>query len=252
VGGRAAVEVSAPKRAFGTNVDAMPFLDAVSVLRGAVREAGEFVEVPAVGTDLRLVRVDVVRDFQQVRGWASHAGALQRVVQAPRATVRSFRDAAKGGAWTLGVGNGSWRANTYDKFAESLDENAYGQVRYEFRAGSRICREARCSVAEPGSIGHVALSRFHSSGIGAKVAADMSDVTDRILAAGLSPATTATLLGYVVARGEGVSFGWSEHSERKYLRLMQEIGVVYIRSERSEVSNRLDWDSARMLSEVAA
>lgn len=136
VGGKAWVEGSLPKAATGSNVEALRWSEAVEVARAGYDEACEFVEPEHTGKVFELstiVRLDPVRDFDDVAHVPELLDGLAGVQRTGSMKVRRFADVERNRAESLRVGPKSWADSIYDKHAETKGEAAPGRLRTEGR-----------------------------------------------------------------------------------------------------------------------
>lgn len=253
VGDRAVVEASIPKRLHGHNVHPVSWAEAADELRSMWTEAREYVRPLTAFGDGRVVRIDAVRDFAGVHGFQHFAGSLEQAVKAPRVRSRLYRDRARRGSLTLALGNSQWRAALYDKFAESMREEARGQIRYEARLGRRWAERAGVSLVSEGSLLELARERFTTCGFGRTVGG-MQEVLGKVLeASGLSKRERASFLGVLWAEAWGCeSDVASRNTVGKYRRIARDLGLALRREDAPAVSARLDYESGRLQVEVAA
>lgn len=153
VGEMAWVEASLPKRSRGENVSGVTISEAKELINEMVTEACLYVEpelsreittesgVRAVvsATNPRIVRLDLVRDFQLTdpSRMTDILNGLANIPRDGRIKVRRFADGRTGRAETLRVGPSSWAATLYDKHVESGGLADKGALRCEFRLRSR-------------------------------------------------------------------------------------------------------------------
>ena len=156
----AVIERSLPTFANGHNIIAVSVPTAAHLVTDLYRRAKDFVEWAVDVGDLRITRLDLVRDFDAVIHLDWLLRGLARI-QVPRTGNPSvYSDSGHGGALTLTRGvRGRWRVSIYDKHAqvsylarreaepvrsawlrELADENR-ARVRYEVQLRSPILRE---------------------------------------------------------------------------------------------------------------
>lgn len=137
VGATAWLEASLPKRLSpeGDNSTAVDLDTAIDAMWGMLVEAQEFIEVdPAhVFDESRIVRLDLVRDFQGVDRQTEVLDGLAAITQPGRAKVRRFADPSANRAETLRVGPRAWGCTLYDKHQETGGRAAPGHLRFEAR-----------------------------------------------------------------------------------------------------------------------
>jgi hypothetical protein len=145
VGGKAWIEASLPKRAGGENVDGLVLDEALDVMRELYGELSQYADVdPERHGDRfelsKVVRLDVVRDFDGVRDLGYVLDGLAGMQQAGRSKVRRFADGERNLAETLRVGPKAWAATLYDKEAETKGAAPAGRTRFEARLHSEQLR----------------------------------------------------------------------------------------------------------------
>jgi len=276
VGHVAWIEASLPKRADPeqSNVVALPVGQALDVLRDLVDEASGFLDVERghLFEESRLVRLDLVRDFQGVTRQTELLDGLATVKQDGRSKVRRFADPTANRAETLRIGPRAWGCTLYDKHTETGGKAPVGHVRFE----ARLHRDQMVSVFARKNGGHLrcvgdlvrvglegdndggrslrVLQRawFDRVNFGAAVPAS-STLADALAGAGLTPAVAAGLWAYLTLPGWRVNC--SAPTERRYRRLAQSLGFTPVLdaldSSRGELV-RLDYATGRQVVELRA
>jgi hypothetical protein len=253
IGGRAKVEVSVPKLATGRNVEPVPWadvVDAVRYLHAEAQDAG-YVDVPGRFEDGRFVRVDVVRDFQNVQGWSAFAPRLKPHVWASRARAAMYYDAGRRSALSLSVGNTKWRAIAYDKGVESGEADAAGRIRFELRLTRNYIEAAHADWKHEGALYEICESRFTTCGMGSRVAG-MSELLARVAKSDLKTATAYAVVGFVVAEGSGVELPAARGTRRRYRTLARELGLSFSPGEVPAVVGFLDYRAGELRLEAGA
>jgi len=137
VGATAWLEASLPKRVDpeGDNSTALELDPAVEALHGLYIEARQFIDVDPrhVFEESKIVRLDLVRDFQGVDRQTELLDGLAAISQPGRAKVRRFADPSANRAETLRVGPKAWGCTLYDKHTETGGKAAPGHLRFEAR-----------------------------------------------------------------------------------------------------------------------
>lgn len=142
------VEASLPKRRDPDdrrNDVACLLPEAEEILRDMYDEARTHVEVSKGHhfEESKVIRLDLVRDFHDVKGATPLLDGLADVVQPGRSKVRRFADPSRGQAETLRVGPKAWGCTLYDKYEESgRQEGTEDQLRFE----TRLHRDQLASV----------------------------------------------------------------------------------------------------------
>lgn len=152
-GNSAWVEASLPKRISEDNVTPVGLDQALDVLEALHMQALEYVEVDAAASflDAKIVRLDMVRDFHEVKDVTGILDGLAAVEQPGRVKVRRFADPARGAAETLRVGPKAWGATLYDKYRETVGRAPIGSLRFE----TRLHQEQLTSTFGRNSGGHL-------------------------------------------------------------------------------------------------
>jgi hypothetical protein len=293
--GVAWVEASLPKRVDDSNIHGLSLVEADQVVREMVEEATEFVQPTAYKTQGRkikrernyleqvapfsaanpkIVRLDLVRDFnlRDPEALPVLLNGLSFVSHAGRTKVRRFADGARGGAQTLSVGPKAWKANLYDKNAETEAlARRFGGDRPVAPPGS-LRFEARLHQAQLRSVaGQQAAGReiwlwedltetsaeglrkhwFERVGFDREVIS-VAGVWPRVKASGLSPREQAVFVGWLDARSRGESLELGRDTERKYRNLANDLGIVCaLEAPQRTVTMKLDYESGRELVKVA-
>jgi len=236
-GHKAWIEASIPKRMRdGENVlpvDEDELLDGLSDLYD---DACRYVQVSRghLFEESKVIRLDMVRDFQNVKDQTVLLDGLGRLDHPGRSKVRRFNDPSKGQAETLRVGPRAWACTLYDKAAESGTAPP-GSLRFE----ARLHHDQLTSKFASSNGGHVqvvadlvdrstALARaqrawFGRAGFDASVAP--RDVIGQLVRnSGLSPVRQGSLWAYLTLPGFGPSL--HRNTRRRYRQLAQGLGVA--------------------------
>lgn len=223
----------------------------VHSLRSAYAEAAGYVAPLDTFEHGRIVRLDVVRDFDGGECWPQLATALVGAVGYPRARSRLFRDRDRGNSLSLTVGNSAWRAGVYDKHAESVGHAPAGRLRYEYRQGRRWSEKVGATWKGPGDSDARAKVIFAECRFGARVTG-MQDVLTRLLAdSGLSSSEQLRMLGWLYAESAGVVVHQSSRTAAKYRAIARRLGLVVGEIADGPVVS-LDYDRGRVVTSLAA
>lgn len=284
-------EASLPKRVNPDNIEALAPEQAVEVIRDLYQEVAELVEVdtrlqqtegerirlqehvyPALdGTPrfrhrswetARIVRADLVRDFDGVNAVAPLLNGLSTIRQPGRHKVRRYADAERSNAETLRVGPKSWSCTLYDKHAETKGVADPGRLRFEARLRSRqllskYAHKLHAPIATvldltPEKVRTMTQAQFHSVGFDREVSG-IGQVAARINETDLKPRVKRELVGYLAARAMGVDLAFSSNTERKYRTLAAELGLVLSQESLEETfTARLDFDAGTQVLVAAA
>jgi hypothetical protein len=261
IGGKVWLEASLPKRAGDDNIEGLTIPDAVAALREMVREAESFCEVDRDRcadpmTDAKVVRLDLVRDFDDVEHQGDVLDGLARVPRGPTMKVRRWADGERNLAESLRVGPRAWGATLYDKWAETDGRAPEGRVRFE----ARLHADQLSSVWAREHGGHVRVvadvaeeklrsltrSAFVRCAFDREVAT-LTNIQQLILArADLKLNSRCMLLAYVTV--PGVSSRMHRNQERRYRRLAADIGLTPAAGDVDTSAPgivRLDFDEGR-------
>jgi hypothetical protein len=261
--GKAWVEASLPKRAGADNVEPVDVEQAAELLRGMVAEACSLYVTAGVAQTVadtdgkraghvytaenpRLVRLDLVRDFQlrEAANLRTLLDGLATVPQAGRSGVRRFfgkvdegRDPHlnRGAGETLRVGPGAWAAIAYDKCAETGGKAPVGRLRTEFRlhhdqlsnVGAAKAGAVMRSLADVTEVKVERLRRayFDKVGFGREVVGMGSLVSSVAATAQLSERERLLFLGWMLTRSVGGFAALDVKTERKYRSVAKELGI---------------------------
>lgn len=262
-GGRAWIEASA-KRADpeGANVVALPVREAVESIREACREAEAFCEPREAFETAKIVRLDPVRDFDEVTHVGELLDGLAAVPRDVRHKTRRWADAEKNRAESLRVGPKAWGSTLYDKHAETMGRAPEGRLRYEGRFHSEqltsqwakengtVMRQIADLSSE--KVGRLTVASFQRVGFDREVEGRAS-VSRRVFGEnGLSSKEKAGLWAFLTAPGFPESL--SKPTRLKYRKLAGELGVIVAQAvdEAAPVFVRLDLESGREVCRAAA
>lgn len=286
-GSTAWVEASLPKRGGLDNLEGVTVDEAWERIADLYDDAARFVEFRKAGqpsvplshgmSDVRgragtfeeakVVRLDLVRDFDGVEQAPFILDGLAGVPVAGRSKVRRYADAERQQAQTLTVGpKAAWRATLYDKHAETLGqpvEAPEGRLRYEVRMRTDLLT-GKWAQAHGGGVAQVldlegerlarlARGMFERVGFDREVDA-LGRLADVVFShEALSPAERRNLWCYLTAPQHGGRMGFSVPTERKYRRQAEALGLVLapVGSAPTSVRVRLDYDSGTEVTEAA-
>lgn len=259
------VEFSAPKIANGDNVVPLPLREAVAVGREVYEEASALVDWVDDFDNLRVLRLDVDNDFQEVPQQDALLGALARVRAPYSPKTRLFPDASKNGATTLTRGPASrWLATLYSKEGEALHraryaedkaaaarevERAKGRLRYEARlrpeAMGRHLRLVRDLEAD--ALSGLARSYFDRVGYGLEVSGMQRVVATVMAADTMRTNTKLALIGWLFLEAQGIPAEQHRNRRADYARRARELGVGAAELLELAVSEsvRLDYEARR-------
>ena len=249
-----------------------PVVELVPIIARALEAAGEVLEVATEVGDMRVKRLDVARDFEDVEAPGFYVRGLLQVKRKWARYASVYNDPVRGCAETLRVGSGSGMVRLYDKHQESPGKAAPGHLRWEAECRSgwtdRYGNIRTVQDLTTTNIGQLASDRWEWSSMGVEVAAT-DRVIEKILRAGhrddcpkgcqehLSAAEQRGFYGYMVFTARGWETPTSSSTQAKYAKIARELSVSLSAEElRSSVSSegftgRLDWDSGRELLQVA-
>lgn len=273
IGDVAWLEASLPKRKGEGNVEAVGTTEAIELIAHMHEEASGFLGFDKVRDGHRfemskVVRLDLVRDFDGVQSPSFILDGLAQVPVIGRSKRRRFADAERNRAQTLTVGPlKAWAATLYDKHEETLGksyEAPEGRVRFETRLRSDVltsvfAREHGGHVVQVMDLEEEKLQglrrgMFERVGFDREVQA-MGRLAEVVLAAeGLTDAERRGLWAYLTLAPYGGDLGYSRNTERKYRRMAADLGVVMMdpRTEGPNVTVQLDYDRGREVTRVAA
>jgi hypothetical protein len=267
------LEASLPKRKGDDNIEAVSTSEAWELLADMHEEASSFIEYDQARDGQRfetskVVRLDLVRDFDGVQSPGFILDGLAQVPVTGRSKRRRFADGERNRAQTLTVGPmKAWAATLYDKHEETLGKAHVapeGRVRFETRLRSDVltsvwARDNGGQVRQVMDLEDVKLEQlrrgmFERVGFDREVQA-MGRLAEVVLAAeDLTAAERRGLWAYLTLAPYGGDLGYSRMTERKYRRLAEDLGVVMIdpRTEGPNVTVQLDYDQGREVTRVAA
>jgi hypothetical protein len=262
------VEFSAPKIANGSNVVALPLDQALDVAREVYDEAGELVDWTDRFEHLRVGRLDLDRDFEQVEHQGPLLAALSKVRAPYNPQTRYFPDPTKGGAVTLTRGPAArWLATLYSKEGEAAHrlryaqphekvraaadlERAKGRLRYELRLRPEAMGKQLRLVKDLNEDDLTRLRRGYFDRVGYGL-----EVTGMQRAAALVMEhdewrvnSRLALLGWLLVESQGMPVEISRNKAAGYRSRCEEIGVTAGEIlDMASTSVRLNFDSARMV-----
>jgi hypothetical protein len=264
----AAVEFSAPKVATGSNVVALPLDQALDVARSVYDEASELVDWETPFEQMRVNRIDVDRDFEQV----DHAGPLLAALSKVRAPyspkTRYYPDPEKGNAATLTRGPAArWLATLYDKHGEALHRHRYarpehkakaaadvkaaeGRLRYELRLRPDVMGKHLRLVQDLNDDDLTRLRRgyFDRVGYGLEVSGMQRAAALVMEHEEWRVDARLALIGWLAVESQGIPVEMHRHNQRRYRKRAGEVGVAAADLlDMASTSVRLDFDSARMV-----
>ena len=264
-GGKAWVEASAKRAGDGSNVVALSAAEASESMREACREALTFcsTRTPFIFEDAGVVRLDVVRDFDEVGHVGDLLDGLASTPRDGRYKVRRFADSQRRQAETLTVGPKAHHGTLYDKWAETGGEAPVGRVRCESRnhqdqLSSVWARDQGVTVRWMGEVTQEKIERlgrvnFVRYGFDREVVG-MASLSSKVFGAeGLSRFRQAMLFAFLVA--PGFAGGLSKASRSEYRAMARELGVSMRPGDEvygaEPVSVRLDFESGREVCRAA-
>lgn len=262
------VEFSAPKVATGSNVIPLPLREAVDVARSVYDEAGELVDWVDRFEHLRVGRLDVDRDFEDVQHQGPLLSALSKVRAPYNPQTRFFPDATKGGAVTLTRGPATrWLATLYSKEGEAAHRHRYaqphekartkadldkaqGRLRYELRLRPDALGKNLRLVQDLNDDDLTRLRRGYFDRVGYGL-----EVTGMQRAAALVMErdewrvnTRLALLGWLLVESQGLPVEVHRNNAAKYRQRCEEVGVTAADLlDMASTSVRLDFETARMV-----
>lgn len=244
---RAFVEFSIPKLLQGNNTHPSSLQASRIAVSAVLTEAAEFVELHQTNIN----RLDVVRDFTDV---PHIGGVLLSLIAAPisgRKTVSMYGDAALGGIQTRTVRNNDGACRAYDKGAEAGTADAQGRLRVEAEERRRNLRSlgiADWRALTESQIYIVGRRRFEWAGLGTSISS-VSEAIVRILAAKLSGAGKAKLVGYHELRRRGLDGALNSSDRSRFRRDLEALGLFG--SEHADSPFRLDYDRGLLVGDEA-
>lgn len=273
LGTTAWVEASLPKRVGPDNIEALDVKQSWEAIAHLHEEASAFLEFDKSRNGhlfeySKVVRADLVRDFDGVQSPGFILDGLAQVPVMGRAKRRRFADGDRNRAQTLTVGpKSAWAATLYDKHEETLGsehEAPEGRVRFETRMRSDVLTSEWAKAngghvlqvmdLEEEKLQRLRRGMFERVGFDREVQA-MGRLAEIVLAAEeLTDAERRGLWAYLTLSPYGGDLGYSRMTERKYRRMAEELGVVMMdpRTEGPNVSVQLDFDRGREVTRVAA
>jgi hypothetical protein len=265
------LEASLPKRAGEDNIEAVNTSDAVELIAAMHEEAGSFIEYDQARDGHRfefskVVRLDLVRDFDGVQSPGFILDGLAQVPVTGRSKRRRFADGERNRAQTLTVGPmKAWAATLYDKHEETLGKAHVapeGRVRFETRMRSDVltsvwAKQHGGHVRQVMDLEEVKLERlrrgmFERVGFDREVQA-MGRLVEMVNDADLTARQRRELWAYLTGGPFGLDLGFARDAERRYRRLAADLGVVMVDplTEGPNVTVQLDYDQGREVTRVA-
>jgi hypothetical protein len=240
------VGASVPNVLLGHNIILASWQQVVAVMQQAHKEAEAVLGELSPFEAGRLKRVDVRRNFVEVRNWGAHAYGLARVVHAPRMTRRLFMDPKHGDGVTLILGNGARELYVYGKEAESGLAEAQGVVTAEFRIRDYWLRKAQASVRDPGAISSMAAAWFEEWGFGRRVTNMKAELRETFDAARLAPGAERRLALYLLEEYLGRAHRGDPKTIRAARRDAVRLGVA-LHDVGAEMWFALDYETGSQL-----
>jgi len=267
---QAVFEFSIPKWVWGDNlvtVSTDVAMDAVCCAMARAKPVLSWLDAPA---NLRLVRVDLVRDFVVGDPFAvtSFIEGQRRLDPPYRPPVQTWDENAEYTNLRRGTGH-RWRNSLYDKAAEvasrahqtrpgpnregllALSEAATGVLRNELLLRSPVLREQRLeSMSDLTRANTERLHRqyFERAGFHHEVGN-----FDKVRVAAISATENdrkrlPKIIGMLWMDGLGIPYAMSENTKREYRRTARRLGLTAADvSEASEAAVRLDYDSGELI-----
>jgi hypothetical protein len=266
------LEASLPKRKGEGNVEPVDTDEAVELLAEIHEEASSFIEYDQARDGHRfefakVVRLDLVRDFDEVKSPGFILDGLAQVPVQGRSKRRRFADAERNRAQTLTVGPmKAWAATLYDKHEETAGtrwEAPEGRVRFETRMRSDLLTSVwakshgghvrQVMDLEQEKLEQLRRGMFRRVGFDREVQA-MGRLVEVVNGADLSDTERRNLWSYLTGGPYGLDLGFARGSERKYRRMAEALGVVMVDplTEGPNVTVQLDYDQGVEVCRVAA
>lgn len=267
-----AVEFSAPKVANGSNVVPLPLAEAIAVAREVVGQVDELVGFTVPFEAMRVQRIDLDRDFEDVDNIGPLLSALSRLPAPNNPATRYFPDPSRGNAATLTRGSPArWQSTLYSKEGEALSrlrsartdeqkaaatvdvQKAQRRLRFELRSRTEVLGDRGLRLV--GDLDDDALAGmrryyFDRVGYGLEVTG-MQVAVARVMEAetDVSVNRRLALIGWLSAQAYGMAPDLSTRTGFRYKSLAQEIGVAPadLLEVAATSSVRLDFDAARMV-----
>ena len=247
VGGRAWVEASAKRsNPEGSNVEALPVPQALESMREAVREATAFCTPVRDGKRFELakvVRMDPVRDFDEVAHVPELLDGLATVQRDGRWKTRRYADAEKNKAETLRVGPKAHGSTLYDKCAETKGQAPQGRLRYEARLhsdqlASEWARKNGVIMRQIGDVnsekvGRLTVASFERAAFDREVQGRAS-LAAKVFGCELTRRQQVELWAFLTA--PGVSEAMSKPTRLRYRKIAAELGVALVQAEAEEAA----------------
>lgn len=266
-----AVEFSAPKVATGSNVIPLSLPATLDVAREVVAQVDELVGFKVPFEQMRVQRIDLDRDFEDVDNIGPLLSALSRLPAPNNPQTRYFPDPSRGNAATLTRGSAArWQSTLYSKEGEAqhrlrtarTDEQkaaaavelatAAGRLRFELRTRTEVLGDRGLRLV--GDLNDDELARmrreyFDRVGYGLEVSG-MQVAVARVMGAeveGLTEHKRLALIGWLSAQAYGMAPDLSRASGFRYKALARDVGVAAadLLEVATTASVRLDFDSAR-------
>ncbi len=262
------VEFSAPKVGTGSNVIPLPLDQALDVAREVYDEAGDLVDWVDRFEHLRVGRLDVDRDFEEVDHQGPLLSALSKVRAPYNPKTRFFPDPTRSDAVTLTRGPASrWLATLYSKEGEAAHRYRYakaedksrakadldkakGRLRYELRLRPDALGKSLRLVQDLNDDDLTRLRRAYFDRVGYGL-----EVTGMQRAAALVMDHEAwrvdsrlALIGWLMVESQGLPVEIHRNNAKRYRDRARDLGVTAADLvDMASTSVRLDFDSARMV-----
>lgn len=267
------LEASLPKRKGEDNIESVGTEEAWELLAAMHEEAGSFLEYNKARDGHRfeqakVVRLDLVRDFDGVKSPGFVLDGLAQVPVMGRSKRRRYADGDRNRAQTLTVGPmKAWAATLYDKHQETLGTKHVapeGRLRFETRMRSDVLRSVwakqngghvvQVMDLEEDKLQQLRRGMFDRVGFNREVQA-MGRLVELVNDADLTARQRRELWAYLTGGPFGLELGFARDAERRYRRLAEELGVVMndpkTMMEGRTVTVALDYDAGREVTRVA-
>jgi hypothetical protein len=264
------VEFSAPKVGTGSNVVALPLAAALDVARDVYDEAGDVVDWVTPFDQLRVQRLDLDRDFEDVQQQGPLLSALAKVRAPYNPKTRLYPDSERNGAVTLTRGPAArWLATLYSKEGEAAHRARYastedrpraladlaraaGRLRYELRLRPDVMgpdlRLVRDVQGKGEDLAGLARRYFDRVGYGLEVTG-MERAAALVMGADhLRVDARLALLGWLFCEAQQVPVDVYRKNAKRYRDRATDLGVTAPDLLDLATTNvRLDYDTARMV-----
>jgi len=241
-------------------------------------ETSKYADLLDDWNDLQVSRLDLVRDLH---GVPDVAQVLDRLAQVPSRgkTREQYNDPRRGGAQTLRVSTARrWSVTAYDKAAEQTSAAgrtsdperrahhrrqavlAKGQLRTEVGLRSEVLRErqgtTRCdALLKQDVMDTLARHYFDAAGLGTPIGglSRIGEALDAIAANPQEAKMSDRMIGILYQQGLGRPPTASANTVADHLRLARKYGITAADLVAGDGPTiRLDWDSARVVTQVAS